>query len=73
MKKKKCKHVFFKNFPVAGNNWKEGRKNNEKKMVCRIGWATAQLYCKRGRILCCTTVIVLQRFRLGGLKSVLQY
>ena len=45
----------------------------KKKMVCRIGWATAQLYCKRGRILCCNTVIVLQRFRLGGLKSVLQY
>ena len=32
--KKKCKHVFFRNFPVAGNNWKEGKKNNEEKKWC---------------------------------------
>ena len=61
-------------FPAAGNNWKEGRKNNEKKNVVvqnRLGYCPIVL--QKGRILCCNTVIVLRRFMLVGLGTVLQY
>ena len=61
-------------FPTAGNNCKEGRKNNEKKNVVvqnRLGYCPIVL--QKGRILCCNTVIVLQRFMLVGLGTVLQY
>ena len=94
--KKKCKHVFFRNFPIAGNkwNWKMKKKMNENEYVYffgyfqwleqiinideknKIGVQNRLGYCpivlQRGRILCCNRVIVLQRFRLSGLKSVLQ-
>ena len=49
------------------------KKGNEKKngVQNRLGYCPIVL--QRGRILCCNTVIVLQRFRLGRLKIVLQY
>ena len=55
--------------------WLEQIINIDEKK--KIGGQNRLGYCpivlQRGRILCCNTVIVLKRFRLGGLKSVLQY
>ena len=70
-KKKKMQTCIFQNF---SSSWKEGRKNSEEKkngVQNRLGYCLIVL--QRGRILCCNTFIVLQRFRLGGLNSVLQY
>ena len=46
MKKKNMYKYFFRIFPVAG---KKGERIMKKKkmLLCRIGWATAQLYGKR--------------------------
>ena len=53
--------------PIAGTNEKK------KKNLCRIGWATAQLYCEFFIFfLYCNLAIVLQERGLEK-KNVLQY
>ena len=39
--------IFFY-FPTVGNKWKKNNnmKKNKKHFVQKLGWATAQLYCK---------------------------
>ena len=34
--------------------------NEKKKLYCKIGWATAQLYCEKKKNLYCKAEIVLQ-------------